>query len=121
MNKLRIVRLAYVTIVFTYLSCHGVAFVVKGQEFGVTQTLKDHMLQDTIRLEHLSSELNKIQGAIDALNLQQRITSIEVHLTEAKQDIDRLVAWQEKFQWALIVLLAEAVWRVYDQVKSKRG
>jgi UV DNA damage repair endonuclease len=71
------------------------------------------------QLDDLVKDLGKLESSMSALNLQQRLTSLEEITKVNARDVDKLVSWQEKFQWALIALLAESIWRLYDQFKSK--
>ena len=71
------------------------------------------------KVDSIEQNITRLENSIKELNVQQRLTSIEVEQREMKTDLEKNTAWQDKFQWALIVLLGESVWRLWDQYKSK--
>lgn len=73
------------------------------------------------RVDALSEDVNRLESNMTALNIQQRLTSLEEIARVNTKDIEKSVAWQDKFQWALIVLLLESIWRLYDQFRPKAG
>jgi hypothetical protein len=73
------------------------------------------------RVDSLASDLGKLEATIDSLNLQQRLTSIEEQIKHNRTETDKNSAWQDRFQWALILLLGESIVRLYDQFRTKDG
>ena len=73
------------------------------------------------RVDSLASDIQRLDNTVNELNIQHRLTSMEVEVRGIKVATEKSAEWQDKFQWALIVLLGEAVWRLYDQFKAKRG
>jgi hypothetical protein len=106
----KLYRVLFQVGVLIYLTSHIVSFSSIGQ----TTTPKSYTQE-----EANAKDLARLEGTISSLNLQQRLTSLEEITKVNARDIEKLVGWQDKFQWALIALLAESIWRLYDQFKSK--
>jgi len=95
------------------------AFSSVGQSPDNLDRIKREITISTGRIDELRNNLEALRSSIDRLDLQQRTTRLEENSKDQKADIEKINSTIDKYQWALIGLLAEAVWRIYDKSRSR--
>ena len=104
-------------VILLWLFSHAIIRTVKGQ-LSPTE-LQNFAISNKERISALDEQIHTLRTDLNTLQLQQRLTALESTSQSINTQVQRVVDWQDKFQWALLALLGEAVLRIFTALKSR--